>query len=106
MGNSIDLNTHPHPMTTTLQQLLHDLYQQLMMPEEKNVVSLANRILDAKAELAKQEIIKEHRERCVADQSYMDRVREEYEKRNAELPHVPNGVYIEQRTPSDLGEVH
>jgi len=42
-------------MTTSLQQLLHDLYNHIMIPEEKNVVSLANRIIDAKQALAKQE---------------------------------------------------
>lgn len=69
-------------MTSTLQQLLHDLYQQLMMPDEDNVVGLANRILDAKAELAKTE-------RSVVVE-----------------PPLCQGTNIIQRTPSDLGEVH
>lgn len=69
-------------MTSTLQQLLHDLYQQLMMPDEANVVSLANRILNAKAELAKTE------HSVVVE------------------PPQCQGTNIIQRTPTDLGEVH
>lgn len=88
-------------MTSTLQQLLHDLYQQLMMPDEANVVPLANRILDAKALLAKQEYIKSEMDRAVAFSSFSNDVKEAYEKRNP-----LESVTIIQRTPSDLGEVH
>lgn len=74
-----------------------------MMPDEANVVPLANRILDAKAELAKKSVTARLEEPLVTDK---DRYISSIDLDALRYIDEVVKVNIIQRTPSDLGEVH